>query len=320
MTESPVDPPVIQNDHILSTDEDPDKAISKHHPDTKYEIVYGQSMPCGCRSKEECSCNEQENTHMSYPYVYAIGRIQPRFPSQSVEKEYLQAVGRVDTKGQTDYEAMRTALTQRQNRYLVRKMCWTLSIEGLETYILRPAVAEDFDLLVDSLRNNPRRTDMDIVIGVRGNLATPEQCNGLMLPIVTFDQIYSFDIDSLIKSIPKPEKISAKQFTSTAEELLDRILQLADNTGATDEHRACNYLAVRYQAIYNLTTERHGSNCFMDAVEVRPSRLSGTRRIVDVIFDYRDRSSGVIEKFFVRVDVTEEFPYLVSPMAPFYDR
>jgi hypothetical protein len=27
-----------------------------------------------------------------------------------------------------------------------------------------------------------------------------------------------------------------------------------------------------------------------------------------------------LEKFFVRVDVTEEFPFLVTKMSPYYDR
>ena len=54
----------------------------------------------------------------------------------------------------------------------------------------------------------------------------------------------------------------------------------------------------------------------LTGVDVRPSLLSGTRRIVDVIFAYANRS----EKFFVRVDVTEEFPFLVTKMSPYYDR
>lgn len=62
------------------------------------------------------------------------------------------------------------------------------------------------------------------------------------------DQIYSFDRDALIKAIPKP-KASGEKFAPAAEELFDRIMQMADNAGATDEHRALNYLAVRYQAI-----------------------------------------------------------------------
>jgi len=67
---------------------------------------------------------------------------------------------------------------------------------------------------------------------------------------VVFDQLYSFDIDSLVSSMPRPQDVSAARFRPTAEELFSRVMQLADNAGATDEHRAVNYLAVRYPAIY----------------------------------------------------------------------
>jgi hypothetical protein len=141
-----------------------------------------------------------------------------------------------------------------------------------------------------------------------------------MVPIVVFDQIYSFDRDALIKAIPKPPKTSAEEFTPAAEELFNRIMQMSDNAGATDEHRALNYLAVRYHAIYANAADAFARNASLTAVNVIPSRLSGTRRIVDVIFSYRNRSTDVTEKFFVRVDVTEEFPFLVTKLSPYYDR
>jgi hypothetical protein len=30
--------------------------------------------------------------------------------------------------------------------------------------------------------------------------------------------------------------------------------------------------------------------------------------------------TDVVEKYFVRVDVTEEFPFLVTKLSPYYDR
>jgi PatG C-terminal len=141
-----------------------------------------------------------------------------------------------------------------------------------------------------------------------------------MLPIVYFDQIYSFDRNTLIAAIPRPDAIAAEQFTPAAEELFDRIMQLADNAGAMDEHRALNYLTVRYPAIYAMAAEAYGRNCSLTLVDVRPSRLSSNRRIVDVIFSFTNRSTDVCEKFFVRVDVTEMFPFLVTRMSPYYDR
>jgi hypothetical protein len=268
------------------------------------------------------SCGGGLPTDASPPsYVYAIGRIEPRFPRPSVEKEFAQATGRSDMAGLTDRQALQKLLSQRQNRYLARQLCWVMTIEGLETYILAPRDPVDLELLVEALRATPSPVDLDVVIGVRGPIAPPELCNGLMVPIVVFDQIYSFDRDSLIKAIPRPEKVPAKEFAASAEELLDRIMQMADNAGGTDEHRALNYLAVRYHAIYATASECHYvRNSSLTAVEVVPSRLAGTRKVVDVIFSYTSRTTDVTEKYFVRVDVTEEFPYLVNKMSAYYDR
>ena len=44
------------------------------------------------------------------------------------------------------------------------------------------------------------------------------------------------------------------------------------------------------------------------------------RKILDVIFAYTHRKTDVVEKYFVRVDVTEEFPFLITKMSPYYDR
>jgi PatG C-terminal len=202
-------------------------------------------------------------------------------------------------------------------------MCWVLVIEGLETYILVPRDPLDLDVFVEAYREEPRRDDLDVVIGVRRNIAPPEMCNGLAVPVVVVDQLYSFDRDSLIGSIPKPGSVAEKdlgKFRSAAGQPFDYLTQLADNAGAIDEHRALNYLTVRYPRIYAVTTEKLSSNFSLSRVEVIPSRLSGPRSIVAVVFSYTHRETDVVEKEFVRVDVTEEFPFLVTKMGPYYDR
>jgi len=137
---------------------------------------------------------------------------------------------------------------------------------------------------------------------------------------VAFDQIYSFDRDSLIKAIPRPAKASAKEFGPAAEELFDRIMLAADNAGSMDDHRALNYLAVRYPAIYSTAAEMFGRNSSLTSVDVQTSPLSSTRKVVDVIMTFTNRETDVDDKFFTRVDVTEEFPFLVTKMSPYFDR
>jgi hypothetical protein len=174
------------------------------------------------------------------------------------EKEFAQATGRTDTLGKTDQQTFHAVLSKRENRYLVRQLCWVLTIQGLETYLLAPRDPADIDLLVEAIRPVPSQNDIDI-------------------NDIDIDQIYSFDRDALIKAIPKPAKTTAAQFGPAAEELFNRIMQMTDNAGATDEHRALNYLAMRYPAIYARAAEEFAQAFSLTGVEVRPSPLSSTR-------------------------------------------
>ena len=195
-----------------------------------------------------------------------------------------------------------------------------MTVGGLETYIVVPRDPTDINLLVETLRPDPRPGDMDLVIGVRGPLAPSSMCNGLVVPIVAFDQLYSFGRDSIIESIPRPEEIPAERFRHASAEVFDQIIRMTDNAGGSDEERALNYLAVRYPAIYVAVANAHGRNLSLTAINVRTSALSNVRNIVDVIFSFTHRTTDVVEKLFLRVDVTEEFPFLVTKLSPYYDR
>ena len=256
-------------------------------------------------------------------FVYALGRVVARFPSPGVEKEFARAAGVTETTGLTDQETFHAVLSKRENRYLARKMCWALTVEGLPAYVLFPRHRGDLLALVEAIRPVPKPEDVDVIIGEKGPLAPPEMCGGLQVPMVAFDHTFSFDRDSMIKSIPRPESIPEKddqKFRPAAGELFDRIMQVADNMGSTDEHRALNYLAVRYPAIYAKAAEEFGRNFSLTGVEAKLSRLSGSRKIVSAVFSYTHRETDVTEKYFTRVDTTEVFPFMVTKMAPYYDR
>ena len=112
----------------------------------------GTCASCGT----EGASNPNGSETVTPSYVYALGRVEARFPRLAVEKEFAQATGRADTARLTDRQALHAVLSQRQNRYLLHQLCWVLTIEGLETYILVPRNPADFDLLVEALRPAPR--------------------------------------------------------------------------------------------------------------------------------------------------------------------
>jgi hypothetical protein len=85
-------------------------------------------------------------------------------------------------------------------------------------------------------------------------------------------------------------------------------------------NRALNYLVLRYPAIYAKAAEEFARDFSLSAVETRRSPLSGTRKVIEAIFSYTSRNTDFTEKFFVRVDVTEPWPFLVTKMSPYFDR
>ena len=174
-----------------------------------------------------------------------------RFPNLAVEKEFAQATGRADTAGKTDRATLHAVLSKRENRYLVRQLCWVLTIQGLDTYILVPRDPADADLLVEALRPAPeperrRRRHRS----ARSRRAARRCATGSRCPSSSSTRSTRSSRDALVEAIPRPEKTPRSSSAQAAAEVFDRILQLTDNAGATDEHRALNYLAVRYPGMY----------------------------------------------------------------------
>jgi hypothetical protein len=273
--------------------------------------------PMACSSCGGIPAADQE-TPIAPPCVYVIGHIEPRFPLVSIEKEARQAIARAGVSKETDREVMAKLLRDPANKYIVRRLCWVLSVHGADTYILVPRDG-DYQPLIDAYRAEPNPGDLELVIGVRGPMANPDLCNGVIAPIVAFDQIYAFDRPTLLEAIPRP-KDADQNFSRAAAEMYDRMTSQADNAGASDCDRALNYLAVRYDAVYALGAEQFANNASLTSIECLPSPLGGARRIVEVIFSFTDRTTGVTSKFFTRVDVTECFPFLATRMCPYYHR
>lgn len=276
------------------------------------------------RSAADCGCgaaSPKGGIGGAHSHVYAIGRIEARFPRLDVEKEFAQVVAQLPASGLSDRQLVTKVLSQPENRYLARQMCWVLRVQGMETYLLDPGDASDLDQLISALRERPAPGDQDVVVGHRGELATPDRCNGLVLPLLSFERVYSFSRDELIAALPVPPGSEATSYRATAEAVFDRVSQLADNAGNSDEHRALNYLLVRYPDLYARVARANADNASLSAVEVAPSELGGgSRRVVDVILSFTDRATDVVDKAFVRVDVTGLFPFLVTKLAPYFDR
>ncbi|MCC6554456.1 MAG: hypothetical protein IT372_15870 [Polyangiaceae bacterium] len=271
-----------------------------------------------------------------FGYIYAIGEVHARFPSQDVEKEFQQLCTEEDIKAPTFEQRLYDVLRRGENLYFAREMAWVFEIENVSTYMLRPRSDVELTQLIAAIEpeRDPTQIEFDVVIGVHEPL--PPRGDGERdLPWVTVNRLFHFEAKAFLDRVPLPAAIQCMpagpakdaaiaQFRSLVYTIFNDMLQLADNTGDADEHRALNYVSLNYPDIYGLMwllpSPPTGGSWTFTGVEVRRSALSGARRIMDVIFKYTDTSAGVVTRYFTSVDVTGQFPFLVTKLQPYFDR
>ncbi|WP_327730094.1 hypothetical protein OG250_32040 [Streptomyces sp. NBC_00487] len=254
-------------------------------------------------------------------YVYVLGRVHAVFPDLSVQHEFFQVADADGSRDATDADAFHRVLSAPENRYIARQMCYVLSVQGIDTYILEPADAAELDDLVEALRPVRDKRDLAVVVGTLGPIVPPGACQGLSVPLVRVEKIWSFDSRELIEAIDRPRDTSRKEFEKTARDVLDRVLQLNNNAGLDPTHRALNFLTVREQEIYRKTSEMRDGGYTLSGVEAGPSRLgSGSQTVITVVLSYTHRQTNVTEKWFVRVGLAGLFPFRVTPIQLYYSR
>lgn len=247
-------------------------------------------------------------------YVYAIGKIVPRFGSLAIEHEMAHLVAQEDRAGRTDLEVMSDVLSAGGNRYLARQVTWNLrNLNGrTDLYTIYPRDPEDLDALIGAITAERGPDAIDVVIGLLG----PKSPDGTS-DVVWADKIYSFDLNELISSIPRPDDKEATSFDASAKELISRITQLGDNSGAQSEHRALNYLILRESTLYELVARKYAEDSTLSSLELVETAQPDGRELQTVILTFRNRRTNFEEEFYIVVDTTEEFPFTVTSLRQY---
>ena len=290
--------------------------------------------------------------------MYAIGRLEPQFPSLDVEREFAQVAAGAGN-GLPDAALLRTVLTDADNHYLARQMWWWRRLE------FWPREEADVTRLVELLPATDAETETvrHVVIGrvapVSGWIDNP--CADSALPLVVPDQLFAFTLDQFADRMAAtlsgtdtddrdsqsadpsaPQKKAAAQASGTTEgrnaagdtdqsaaqpdprgqisavvrEVFHRLTRRSGNRGIADEHRALNYLALRYPPVYEAAAQAYREGKSLTAVHAHHSHARD-RRLVTVQFVFRHRRSEITERYECVVDVTG-FPFLVSGLQPTY--
>ncbi|MFI1659370.1 hypothetical protein ACH4ZU_31340 [Streptomyces sp. NPDC020472] len=254
-------------------------------------------------------------------YVYVLGRVRAVFPNVSIQHEFFQVAGADGHTDSTEADAMYRVLSAPENRYLARQMCFVLSVQGVDTYILEATDPTGLDELVEALRPVNDARDLAVVVGSLGPVAPPSACQGLSVPVVSVVKTWGFDRRELLRAIDRPEGTPRKEFEKVVGALLDRLLQLSDNAGTDPVGRVLNYLTVRCQEMYRKTYEKRAEGCVLSSVEAGPSRLSTrSQAVITVVFSYTSLQTNVVEKYFVRVGLAGFFPFPVTPFQEYFVR
>jgi hypothetical protein len=112
-------------------------------------------------------------------------------------------------------------------------------------------------------------------------------------------------------------KAGRAEFEAVVRRLFPRLTRGAGNRGLADEHRARNYLALRYPAIYHAVRQAEADGKVLAGVDARHSH-SADRHVVAVRLTVRSPRTDLTEHYQCLVDVTESFPFLITGLQPVY--
>jgi PatG C-terminal/Subtilase family len=292
---------------------------------------------CSCGAPGgACTCADVDSNR----FIYVLGTVDIRFPDQSISEE-LQTVAATLGINQDLERPLREwygrVLSRSEARYVARQLCWILKVEGQPAYYLVLRDLHDLDDLIKCLTRPEPATphyheDLDLLVG-SSSLVPVGLCSGIEAPVLAVDQLCSFksgfQADWFKREpetpAPRPRRgapAPAEPGPELLNELFKTLVQSADNIGDTDDWRALNYLAARYQPLYEHYVKMISPHdgWILNSVKVMKSRLSRERRILDPVFSFQNLQTGVVKKYFVRVDVTHMFPMIVNHLTEYFDR
>lgn len=292
-------------------------------------LVAPAGEACGCGAPGgACTCNEAAGLT---GFVYAIGTIEAEYPNVGVEREMqtlahhfgvnLEPDRDLSTRPTEDRQWQYAVLTadRKLTRYIARQLRWRFTIEDFATFVLSPGDPSILDDFIEAL-NRPKYFESKPKgrSGKRGAGATSDAIEREVVRVEDLDVL----VGVVGPQTPDGNIVVVDQTFRVPRERLDPpgfsyFSQLADNPGLTDEDRAYNFLAARYTP----PPLSHSPEFELSRVRVVPSRLgaAGGSRIVRAIYTFRNPQMAERE-YFVRVDVTHEFPTIASPMQPYVER
>src|SRR5438477_9282061 len=106
-------------------------------------------------------------------FVYALGRIEPRFPNAAVAAAVVEALRRSNGENLNGQRTL-SLLSESENRHLLRQVCWVLSGQGAPRYLLNLGSLTDFEALFHLFLAGRLPSQVDVRLVVAPPVALPE--------------------------------------------------------------------------------------------------------------------------------------------------
>jgi hypothetical protein len=272
-------------------------------------------------------------------FVFVIGYIKAYFSSLSTQKELYQSAQLPDSQpsdvpmindeislaqlnqSPTLESSLYAMLSQPQNLYLAADLRWTLNNnDDNELYTLIPTSNDRLKQFVSALA--PVTTDVQ----APSNMS---QCPVILVGQKTDDNIIA--VSNIIPAIPQlnsQTKALVNNHNKHLNQLILNILSLNDNCGDNDNDRGLNYALYNnpliYAKSYDLAYVTGGKGPNPNGyqlVDVKvKTQLSGRRLKTLVIFDYQGIDTMAIQSWYCSVDVSGEYPFMLSTWQRYLPR
>ena len=121
--------------------------------------------------------------------IYALGRLDVRFPSLGLEHEFRQREAASPRTAGTPTRGERVHGVLGGNPHLARRLCYVLSVASVPSYVVVPSSSDVLTSMVEAVRMISASDTWVLVVGRRVGQASPTTCAGLMVPVVAADQI-----------------------------------------------------------------------------------------------------------------------------------
>ncbi len=236
--------------------------------------------------------------------IYAIGVIQPSFPTLNLEKQYEAAALSIKANPEEFYKVFNYRVTMdsqpqlsyRPFLYLAQQATWVLTINLVDTYILEP----DTPTQLNALINTTEQKNTYVVIGELTGEHAAQQYDDIALPTATVKHLIA--VTDIQVPILKDGKPANQQLELPA---------LKPTIGLTKKDRASNYFLSHFYQIV-VDSNQHLLIDDIQAIQLQHIHSEPMRHVVEFILCSSDRS-----RYACNIDVTNHYPFVSSRLAPF---